>query len=74
MSKKSFIVISAFLLFGVSLVLPRTVSAADEAIREFSVDILVNQDSSLMIAETIIYDFGENIKFNIKILDIKDGK
>lgn len=70
------------LLIGVFLIAPIAVfsagTAEEEAIREFSTIIKINQDSSLSITEIIVYDFGSNSKHgifrDIPLSSIQDGK
>ena len=40
-------------------------SSSSEKIEEFSVEITINKDSSFLVKEKIIYDFGENLKHGI---------
>ncbi len=58
--KKYFILISIFFLF----ILTRSASA-QVAINDFSADIKINSDSSIVITETITYDFGSDEKHGI---------
>jgi len=50
-------------------------SFSQERIKNFSVEITVNKNSTLLIKESIVYDFGENLRHgiyrNIPLLNIK---
>lgn len=75
MSKHKYLL---FLFICAFLALPTVVCAVDESIKEFLVDVKVDQDSSLSVTETIVYDFGPNSKHGIfrdvPMYSIQNGK
>ncbi len=57
------LLIVAFLLFNGIFALAQTSSAdSSERIKNFEVDITIEKDNSLSIKESILYDFGDNLK------------
>lgn len=60
--------------------MPFGASAAvkDESIHEFLVGVKVNKDASLSVSETVVYDFGSNIRHGIfreiPLTSVQDGE
>ena len=64
------------LVFGILVFAQNLYSLGfSERIKNFSVEISVNKDSSFLVKESIFYDFGENLKHGIyRDIPIKDIK
>ncbi|NCN11857.1 DUF2207 domain-containing protein [Candidatus Kaiserbacteria bacterium] len=68
--------IAVLLLMSATLWVALFASAQAEVIRSFDSDILINDDGSFLVTETIVYDFGQEFRHGIfrKVKDVHPQK